>query len=143
MGIIGFLLSAVLLTVIRYMHYPSWVTNVVAWAGMPGLVLLIAGARHLNLNVAPEWVKSGCRWLGLFSYPCYILHDQMLALLNHFAEPWLPTFVATQPLIRAGLYVLVVVPPLMWIGPALERSFMNWRSHILRKQRSGLVSAKS
>jgi peptidoglycan/LPS O-acetylase OafA/YrhL len=129
----GIVLAAVgLLAVMRYQQYPSWTTHVAAWTAMPGMVLIIAGARHFRLNSAPEWAQSACRWLGLFSYPCYILHDQLLLLLDHYVEPLLPAYVLTQPILRAGLYIAIIVPPLMLAGPSMERYFMSWRARWLR-----------
>lgn len=126
-------MSAVgLLAVMRYQQYPSWTTHVAAWVAMPGLVMLIAGGRHFKLAGASKRVRSVCVWLGLFSYPCYILHYQMLLLLDHFAEPLLPHFLVTQPLLRAVIGIIVILPLLMVIGPALEKFFMRWRSHFLR-----------
>jgi peptidoglycan/LPS O-acetylase OafA/YrhL len=127
----------------RYQQYPSWTTHVGAWVAMPGLVLLIAGARHLRLNHASLRVQSVCRWLGLFSYPCYILHDQILHLSNHYMEPLLPEFMVTQPLVRAFLCILLTLPLLMLIGPTLEKFFMAWRTRLLSGYGARRVIVKS
>jgi peptidoglycan/LPS O-acetylase OafA/YrhL len=125
--------ATVLLFVMRYQDCPPWTTHLAAWAAMPGLVLTIAGARHLGLSGASARVKAACRWLGLFSYPCYILHDQMLRLVDHYAEEWLPASWARMPLEHLVVSFVVVLPPLVLAGPALERFFMGWRTRVLRQ----------
>ena len=131
-GMAIFVTAVGLLAVMRYQQYPSWTTHVAAWVAMPGLVLLIAGGRHFKLDGASKRVRSACAWLGLFSYPCYILHYQMLLLSDHWLEPLLPEVLVTQPLLRAFIGILIVLPLLMLIGPALEKFFMKWRSQLLR-----------
>jgi peptidoglycan/LPS O-acetylase OafA/YrhL len=132
--------ATVLLYAVRYLEYPHWSTHLVSWAAMPGIVLMIAGARHAGLAAAPARVATGCRWLGLFSYPCYILHDQMLALVNHLTEPLLPEAWAGQPMARVAVYLAVILPPLALAGPALERFFMGWRTRLLRGGRAAAAT---
>lgn len=142
-GIAVIVTAVSLLAVMRYQQYPSWTTHVAAWVAMPGLVLLIAGGRHFKLAGASKRVRSVCVWLGLFSYPCYILHYQMLLLSDHWIEPLLPYFLLTQPLLRAVIGIVVILPLLMVIGPALEKFFMRWRSHFLRSYGTRSVSVES
>jgi len=130
-GMAIILTAVVLLAVMRYQQYPSWTTHVAAWLAMPGMVLLIAGGRHFRLHLSSARVQSACRWLGLFSYPCYILHDQMLSLVDHYMSPLLPVSAASQPLVRAVLCIAVILPPLMLVGPFLEKFFMDWRRRLL------------
>jgi peptidoglycan/LPS O-acetylase OafA/YrhL len=130
-GLAVFATSAILLFTLRYQQYPHWSTHLAAWVAMPGIVLIIAGARFSRFDQAAPWVGVACRWLGLFSYPCYILHDQMLAITNYLMAPLLPEAWAAQPGVRVILYLVLVLPPLMLVGPALERRLMGWRSRVL------------
>ena len=142
-GLAVALAASGLLFVMRYQSYPPWTTHLAAWVAMPGLVLMIAGARHLGLSRASERVKAACRWLGLFSYPCYILHDQMLRLVDHYAEEWLPASWARMPLEHLVVSFVVVLPPLVLAGPAVERFFMGWRTRVLRRVTTKAAAAKA
>jgi len=142
-GLAVFAAAAVLLFTLRYQQYPHWSTHLAAWVAMPGIVLLIAGARFVRLEQAAPWVGTACRWLGLFSYPCYILHDQLLAITNYLMAPLLPEAWAEQPGVRVILYLVLILPPLMLIGPALERRLMGWRSRLLRARKTQPVVAIS
>lgn len=130
-GMAIILTAVVLLAVIRYLRYPQWTTHMVAWLAMPGMVLLIAGGRHFRLHLKSVRIQSTCRWLGLFSYPCYILHQQMLSLVDHYMAPFLSVSVASQPLIRAVICIAIILPPLVLVGPFLEKVFMEWRKRFL------------
>ena len=131
-GIAVLVVATGLLFILRYMQYPHWSSNLVSWVAMPGIVMLIAGARHAGLAAASVRVAVFCRWLGLFSYPCYILHDQMLALVNHLTEPLLPEGLAGQPAVRVFVYLMIILPFLAMIGPGMERLLMGWRSRVMR-----------
>ncbi len=131
-GMILFAIAVFLLFGLRFQSYPAWTTHMAAWVAMPGIVLIMAGARLLRMDSRPAWVARSCRWLGLFSYPCYILHDQLLLLTNQWLEGLLPATWLAQPFARLGLMLIIVLPVLILIGPSLERFFMGWRSRLLR-----------
>lgn len=127
-GAISFLFT------LRFFQYPPWSVHMGSWVALPGIFLSIAGARHVGLGDAPQSVKTTCQWLGRFSYPCYLLHFQLLHLLDEFGLPLLPNAWSAQPMVRFGVYLTVLLPILALIGPPLESALMAWRSRLLKKR---------
>ena len=113
---------------------PPWSVHMGSWVALPGIFLSIAGARHVGLGDASQSVKTTCQWLGRFSYPCYLLHFQLLHLLDEFGLPLLPNAWSAQPMVRFGVYLTVLLPILALIGPPLESALMAWRSRLLKKR---------
>jgi peptidoglycan/LPS O-acetylase OafA/YrhL len=142
-GLIVFAVAMVFLITLRYLQYPAWSVHLGSWVALPGIVLLIAGARHVGLGEASHVVKATCQWLGRFSYPCYILHFQLLHLLDEFGMPLLPNAWSAQPMVRFGVYVIVLLPFLAWVGPPLESALMAWRSRLLQKKEQTSLQAAS
>lgn len=131
-GILSFGCAVCFLFVLRYLQYPPWSVHAASWSALPGIVLLIAGSRHARLASASEKVKNACRWLGQLSYPCYVLHVQLLHLVDEYLCPLLPETLAAMPVARLALYAATVLPVLAWTGPPLERALMAWRARVLR-----------
>ncbi len=131
-GVVSFAVAVAFLFTLRYLQYPPWSVHAASWGALPGIVILIAGARHARLEAVPEKIKSACRWLGQLSYPCYVLHVQLLHLADAWLCPLLPESLAAMPLVRAALYAIAVLPPLLLLGPPLERALMSWRARVLR-----------
>jgi len=129
-GILSCVLVMILEWVLRYKHYPVWGRHFTSWGAAPGLVLLLAGAGHLHLAARAQ-VEPLCRWLGQFSYPCYILHVPLLVLVNHGVDKALPQFAAEHSVLLTTLETLLVIAILAFTGPPLERYFMNWRTKVL------------
>lgn len=129
-GIVSFAVAVAFLFVLRYQQYPPWSVHAASWGALPGIVLFIAGARHAGLEKAAPAMQAACRWLGQLSYPCYILHVQLLHLADEWLSPLLGPL-AAQPLARVLLSMVVVLPPLVWLGPPLERALMAWRTRLL------------
>ena len=71
------------------------------------LVAFFAGAHHLTLSKRPAW-KPVSEWLGRLSYPCYILHMQLLLILHHFTLQWLPKSITSRPLLYLPFLLLPV-----------------------------------
>ena len=131
LGMVSFAVAVAFLYVLRYYQYPPWSVHAASWGALPGIVLFIAGARHAGLDKAGPALQSACRWLGMLSYPLYILHVQLLHLADEWLSPLLGSL-GSQPLARVGLYAVVVLPPLLILGPPLERALMAWRTRWLR-----------
>jgi peptidoglycan/LPS O-acetylase OafA/YrhL len=129
LGIVLFAASAVVSIVLKHQHCPGAWYNLAALSSLPGLVLILGGARHLGLS--QKKVEPLCRWLSQFSYPCYILHVPLLLLVNRAAGILMPNVAAEHPFLRVGLSLGVVLALLAAFGPALERFFMAWRSRVL------------
>lgn len=130
MSILLCLLSEGLLIVLKFKEYPAWAVHMAGWSSIPGLMLFLAGARHARLA---SWAKARpvCAWLGQFSYPCYILHMQLLLLLDHWVDHYAGDWVHRHPLWHTVLEFGVVLLLLAWLGPQLERLTMRWRASFL------------
>jgi membrane-bound acyltransferase YfiQ involved in biofilm formation len=125
------LLAESLFVLLKFFIYPSWLLNFPAWVAAPGLLLFMGGASHFKLSQKPNW-KPICESLGRFSFPCYILHMQLLLIFHHFMIQWLPKYLTSQPFV----YMLCLFLPLLLIiaftGPWMESRILNWRSKLLR-----------
>jgi len=128
------IMSECLLVVLKVRQYPGWALHLVCWSSIPGLMLFLAGAHHARLS-ARAWAEPICRWLGQFSYPCYILHMQLLLLLDHVTDIYAREFVLRHPLLHTLLEFVVVVALLVVTGPWLERFFLRWRGGVLESLR--------
>jgi peptidoglycan/LPS O-acetylase OafA/YrhL len=132
-GVAAFGTAMMFLFTLRYLQYPPWSVHMGAWAALPGIFLVIAGGRYAGLGNASERVAAACRWLGQFSYPCYLLHFQLMHLLEEYGLPLLPSAWVAQPMVRFGVYLAVLLPVLALIGPPIERAFMGWRTRLLKR----------
>lgn len=129
------LVSESLLAVLKFKGYPSWSIHMAGWSSIPGLVLLLAGARHARLS-ARGWARPVSRWLGQLSYPCYVLHLQLLFMLDHWmfgraGDGW-----SQQPIVRSLLLLAPVFLLLAWLGPRVERRLMAWRARVIASART-------
>ena len=140
-GLIAFGIGMTFLFTLRYLQYPAWSVHMGSWVALPGIFLSIAGARHVGLGNASKSISTTCRWLGRFSYPCYLLHFQLLHLLDEFGMPLLPSSWSVHPLVRFGFYMIVLLPILAWGGPPLEGALMAWRSRLLKKMNQNSLQA--
>jgi peptidoglycan/LPS O-acetylase OafA/YrhL len=125
-------LAEVLLVVLKFHQAPGWAIHMASWSSVPGLVIFLAGARHARL-ARFSWSGPVCGWLGRFSYPCYVLHLQLLFTLSYFLTPWLPESVAADPLKKMPLLLLPVLSLVALVGPRLEQWLMRWRAQVLAR----------
>ena len=102
--------------------------DVIGLTAIPALLLLVAGGHHFQLS-QKAWARPVCRWLGEFSYPCYILHYQVLFLLNHF----MLVDVVPHPLVRFAILFGAAFAFSVAVGPTLERKIMRWRKGVLAR----------
>ena len=124
------LVAEVFLVVLKYRLYPGWALHMVSWISVPGLMVFFAGAHHPALSKQPAW-KPVAEWLGRLSYPCYILHMQLLLILHHFTLLWLPKSITSHPLIYLPFLLLPLLALMVLIGPPMESRVMAWRSRML------------
>ena len=122
--------SECLLAVLKYKSYPAWAIQWAGWSALPGLMLFIAGARHASLASHPS-VGKMCRWLGAFSYPCYVLHIQLVLMLDAIYATQHHEGVLALPMARFIMILLPVLAIVALAGPPLERFFMRWRSTVI------------
>lgn len=118
--------------ILRFKDYPVWDRHFVSWGAAVGLVCVLAGARHARLSARPQ-AQAVCRWLGQFSYPCYILHIPVLLILNAQADPLFPDFSKNYSTGLNCIVILTTILILAVVGPRLEEGFMSWRSKCLLK----------
>lgn len=129
------LMAELLLAWVRFNNGLHSITAFIGLTSVPGITLLLAGARHARL-ASLDWAQPLIRWLGQFSYPCYVLHMQMLIVVDRVLLPKLGGEIATHPLLRAMILLVPVFLLLALIGPWLERGIMAWRSHFLSRLRT-------
>ncbi|MFZ4765414.1 MAG: acyltransferase family protein [Roseimicrobium sp.] len=101
-----------------------------SYLAIPGFVVLLAGSRHARLGTK-ETVQRLCVWLGLLSYPCYILHKPIMWVTDVLLATTLPGDLAAQPALRIALVIAVPLILLVIAGPPLERAVMAWRKRML------------
>ncbi len=124
------LAAELLLTWVKYHQRSQAVIDFTALAALPGLIILLAGARHARLSSHPR-LQPLFGWLGQFSYPCYILQMPLLVLQLRLVIPHLPDVTTSHPFARAAMLLLPTLLLLAFIGPWLERLTMGWRSRFL------------
>lgn len=124
--------AEVLIVVFKFHVYPGWALNIPAWVAAPGLLLFIGGSSRFKLSQRPR-LKPVCDWLGKFSYPCYILHMQLLLILHHFMFPLLPNSISGHPFIYVFCLFIPLLGFMAFFGPWIETRIMTWRSQILKK----------
>lgn len=125
------LLSECLLVWLKFTEAPPWAVHLAGLSSIPGLMLFVAGARHTRLS-SRGWAGPVCSWLGQFSYPCYILHMQLLLLVDHLVDCYAEGFAHKHPVWHTVVEFAVVLAVLVVIGPRLEKATMLWRTGILR-----------
>ncbi len=134
-GMMVFVAAMAFLFTLRYLQYPPWSVHASSWLALPGIFIIIAGARYSRFDALSEKGRAVCRWLGQFSYPCYVLHVQLLHLADHFLCPLLPSSWMAWPMARIAVYFVMVLPLLAVTGPPLERALMAWRAGLLKTAR--------
>lgn len=125
-------LSALLLVILKFKDSPPWARDLAGLSSMPGLIIFIAGAHHARL-AQRDSTRRMSQWLGQFSYPCYVLHFQMMVVLDRTFLPELGGAVARNPLLRALILLVPVFLLLAIVGPWMERRTLAWRARFLAK----------
>ncbi|MCB1225278.1 MAG: acyltransferase [Verrucomicrobiales bacterium] len=128
-----FATGSALLFVGRFESTPPWELHLTAWVALPGMVLMLAGARHAGLGAAGLRMQAVCRWLGVISYPCYLLHFPLLLLVRHGVLPRLPSGLRETEAGQALVYVLAMGLMLVALAAPLETAVMGWRRRLLRR----------
>lgn len=128
------------LAYVKYIDGPETLVHLTGLAAIPGIAIVVAGARHAGLG-SRKHLHSIARWLGQLSYPCYALHMPILVLLNRQLLPHLGEPINTSPLLRALVQFLPTFLLLAATGPWLEQRFMAIRSKILSKLRAAQCPA--
>lgn len=123
--------------ILAWAKYKQWPHSVIDFTGLtsiPGVVLMLAGARHARLG-SLAWAQPCIRWLGNVSYPCYVLHMPLLVVIVRLIIPTLPEGFTFHPVARSLTLLLPVLLLLAFIGPWLEGGIMAWRSKVLSRMK--------
>lgn len=128
--------SELWLVILKFFGSPEWAVDLAGLFSIPGLVILIAGAHHARMG-SSEWVKSMACWFGQFSYPCYVLHLQMMFFLDRNVLTRVGGAYTANPILRSLLLAVPVLVSLALVGPWIERGVMNWRGRLLARMQSG------
>lgn len=126
------LVAEVVLASVKYHNAPQSIIDFTALISLPGIVLMLAGARHARLG-SFSGAQPCVRWLGSFSYPCYVLHMPLMVVIMRLVIPRMPDGFTTHPLLRSLALLLPVLLVLALVGPCLERRIMAWRSTFLSR----------
>jgi peptidoglycan/LPS O-acetylase OafA/YrhL len=124
--------AELLLAVLKFEQLPGWMVHASSWTAIPGLLVFLAGARHARLSRFKAAVPV-CRWLGQLSYPCYILHMQLLLIWNHLLNSLMPQALRSNPWFNFPVLFIPVAAVLALLGPPLERAVMQWRKQVLAR----------
>lgn len=122
-----------LVAVLQYRQSRAAFMMVAAYLAIPGFVVLIAGGGLARLNVSAR-VKAFAGWLGLLSYPCYILHKPLMWMTDTLLIPLLQGPLASMPAIRIAVLIFPSLLLVSLIGPILERGVMDWRRRLLTRR---------
>ncbi len=127
------LISEAVLAYAKFLNSPQWALDFAGITAIPGLAMLIGGAHHLHL-ASKEWLRPVARWLGLFSYPCYVLHLQLMILIERLVIPRLGGAFIHHPILHSAALIVPTTLCLALIGPWLENKTMRWRGGVLARQ---------
>jgi len=106
-----------LLCAITYVSLPGW------------LLLLLGGSTWRGFD---RW-RSYAAWMGLLSYPLYILHQPLLDLTVSSMRHLVPAGSLTMLTLLLAVVVLTII---ILIGVPLERWTLGKRGELLRRMRS-------
>ena len=126
------LISGAVLAVAKFHDSPQWVVDFAGITSIPGLAMLIGGAHHLRL-ASKDWLRPIAAWLGQFSYPCYVLHLQLMILIERLVVPKLGDEFIHHPVLHSACLIIPTFFSLALVGPWLERKTMGWRSGVLSR----------
>lgn len=131
-----------LVAVLQFRQGPAALLMVASYLAIPGFMILIAGGHGARLDASARMQRLAA-WLGLLSYPCYILHKPLMWMTDTLLVPALPHGLSASPVLRI---VVLILPPLLavsLIGPLLERRVMAWRRRVLASRPSLPATAAS
>lgn len=127
----GYLLDAWLLQV----QASTSMIIATGWLVLPGWLGLVLGSA--SWQELGAW-KSSARWLGLLSYPLYILHQPLLDVLVLGGRTYHLSLGLTASVAVLMAWVMMCMTV---IGVPLEARLLAWRSSWLGKQRQRNLKA--
>lgn len=115
--------------VLLHVKAPLWSQLLAGYAAVPCWLALIWGS-HAWTGLL-RWKRTAA-WLGLLSYPLYIMHQVVLDALVGPGRDW--SFLTSLPLALAAFLMLGGVMLFMAvIGVPLEAGLLRWRSRWLKR----------
>ena len=118
---------------LAYYQARSWPYMVADYLAIPGFVMVIAGGHLWRLSSSPRWTALA-RWMGTFSYPCYLLHVVVFEMARATVK-WLA--LPIHPFLQALLALALTLTLIVTFGMGLERTVMSWRSGFLKRLAAG------
>ncbi|OYW76672.1 MAG: hypothetical protein B7Z37_07675 [Verrucomicrobia bacterium 12-59-8] len=111
-------------------HVPVSVFVMLGWLGLPGWLGLVLGSTHWpGLRV----LTSAAGWLGMLSYPLYILHQPLLdAVVAVVHARGMSLGFAEACFILGGFVMACMVVA----GVPLEAWFLAWRAGFLKRRQT-------
>ncbi|MDB6139521.1 MAG: putative acyltransferase [Verrucomicrobiaceae bacterium] len=113
---------------LTYYQARSWTFMLADYLAIPGFAILVAGGHYCRLSAFPGWTAVA-RWMGVFSYPCYLLHLPVFELLQGLMKPFAQP---AHPLLPLLLVLAVTLLFIATAGIALERYFMRCRARLMK-----------
>jgi peptidoglycan/LPS O-acetylase OafA/YrhL len=125
-GIIGTLLCQGTLIALRLSESRIRTQTLISYTTVPFIIILIAGLSKLNLSAKPKLARAAT-FLGLLSYPCYILHHPILWTIQ---QQWMEKLhlTITQNVL---LLLLITLSLICTLGVWIERQTLLWRRQIV------------
>jgi peptidoglycan/LPS O-acetylase OafA/YrhL len=127
---LGLGIAFVVLTVLRDSSARGIYSVLLAYAAVPCFAILIAGAGHARLLNLGR-VRRACQWLGVISFPCYILHQPILHCIDPLVRKWGPAWLLESALAMTAALLLPLMVIVLFVGPPLERLTLAWRRNLL------------
>ncbi|RYY57501.1 MAG: acyltransferase [Chitinophagaceae bacterium] len=120
-----------------YLNQRAWVLHLATYCAIPFFALLILSGRNVSYLDSPR-ARRLCKFLGIISYPVYILHLQVLFLVKNWR--WQMEITLNWP--KPVSYLLLVVVVLGFccaVGGLLELATLRWRARLLARGRVSRV----
>lgn len=118
---------------IHYYNTRAWTYTVAAYATAPAFAVLIASGHLVRLSQSESWQRIAT-WMGTLSYPCYLLHQPVLHLVEYGIMPHLPVRVQMTPWLHTLVLLLPATILVSTLGVGLERRVMAWRAQLLKSK---------
>jgi peptidoglycan/LPS O-acetylase OafA/YrhL len=127
-GLVGVLLCYGINVGLLYLKAPLWAQLLAGYAAVPFWLALIGGSHAWTCLLG--W-KRTATWLGLLSYPLYIMHQVILDVLTGAGRGG---FLSDLPITLAATVMLLAVMLVMaFLGIPIEAGLLRWRSRWLNR----------
>jgi peptidoglycan/LPS O-acetylase OafA/YrhL len=118
------------LSYVRDNHGRGCFAVLLSYLTVPCFALIILGARHA-VGLSSARGRAVCTWLGVLSYPCYILHHPLLHCWDAMMHEYVPVALLSSAAMRSAILLIPILAIVVAIGPPLERITLAWRRRLL------------